>query len=252
MVKGSMREVLMGALRLFGYSVAFGFIGFMFVPALMGASDALRMPLVGILIIAAGFLFYSEGSYRGERDCAMSETLDKLEAKGDYKATDAENGKRFARIKGVLSALIGAAPVVIMAIIVAITAKPYVYTLQDLPAWLTPYLDRPEVGGALDYMQLDAVRATVTDYLRIAVRFLLFPYIGFLGTLTDDMSLIFDRVSPLLALLMPALSAIGYQFGPQRRKKAVEMVEKAKNTPRRRLKKDRKRNQGPQEKKQLI
>lgn len=253
MAKLNPREVCKTAARIFCYMLAFGFIGFMFVPALMGASAALRVPIIALLIIAAGMLFFMDASYRGERDCAMSETLDKLSrTQSGYMPTSREEGRRFHRLKGVLEPALGALPLVIIALFVCIMAEPYVYTLQDLPGWISPYLHRPEIGNALVYLQADLPSASLVDYLRIFTRFMLFPYVGLLGTMSDEMSLLFDRLSPLISLILPLASAIGYQFGPRRRAKNVKAIEQAKNTPRKRLKKDRRKPGGPQEKKQLV
>lgn len=251
MPKGSWGEIGRSALRIFGYTVAFGFIGFMFTPALMGASAVIRVPVIGALIVGACMLMFVDGSYRGEQASALSERLDKLERQGDYTPTPQEDAKRYHRLKGILAAAIAAAPAFLMALYVALTATPYAYSLQDIPPWLTAYLARPEVGGALSYMELPALGATLTDYFRVAVRFLLFPFVGLLGTMTDDLSLLFDRISPVLVLVLPLMSAIGYQFGPRRRAKYVAQIDQAKRTPRRRLKKDRKQ-QTSREKKQLV
>jgi len=251
MNKSQQKELLRGALRVFGYHLAFGFFGMMFAPMLMSASAAIRVPLIGAMILACGFLMFMDGSYRGERDCAVSETLDKLSQKGEYRPSDAELAKRYRRAKGVASAALGMLPFLILAICVAVMAKPYAYTLQDLPGWMATYMPRGEIGGALAYLEDITVTITLVDYLRIAVRFVLFPYVGLLGNLSDAGSLLLDRVSPLLVLIMPTASAIGYQFGPGRRRKAVKEIEAAKNRPRRRLKKTAKQRAKP-EKKQLI
>ncbi len=240
------------ALKIFGFQIAFGIFGFLFTPALIDASPAIRIPVVGILILAAGYLMFSEGAYRGEKDCLMGETLEKLSRKGNYQASPAENDKRFSRMKGILAAVFGALPVFLLAVVVAITAKPYAYTLQDLPGWMSTYLTRAEIGDPLRYMQNVQAVASVSDYFRVAVRFALFPYIGLLGNLSDQASLLFDRISPLLALTMPAACGIGYQFGPSRRAKSAKAIEEAKNKPRKRLKKTAQRRKGPEEKKQLI
>ena len=244
-------ELLRTALRVFGYQVAFGFFGLMFAPMMMGTSTAVRVPLIGSLIVACGLLMFMDGSYRGERDCAVTETLDKLAKKGEYQPTGAELAKRYRRSKGVIGALLGALPALALAVYVAVSAVPYAYTLQDLPGWLSTYMPRAEIGDALRYLEDVTVTVTLTDYLRIAVRFVLFPYIGILGNVSDAGSLLLDRLSPLLTLIMPAVSAIGYQFGPGRRRKAVRMIEEAKQRPRRRLKKAAKQRIRP-EKKQII
>lgn len=246
-----MREVVRMALTLLGYQVAFGFIGFMVIPAMLGATDLLRIPLVGVLILAALAFIFLDGSYKGERDSVMSESLDKLAEKGTYTPSEAEEAKRYRRIKGILAALIAALPLFIVSLIVALTAQPYTYTLQGTPSWLAGYFQRPEIGNAVSYLQIDAASAGLTDILRVISRFFLFPYVGLFGSMSDEMTLLFDRISPLLALVLPAASAIGYQFGPRRRAKNAKAIDQAKRTPRRRLKKDR-RKTGPKEKNQLI
>jgi len=246
-------EILRTALRILGYQIAFGFFGFMFVPAIMGAGAAIRILVVGLLVVAAGALMFMDGSYRGEKDCAMGETLERLAKKGTYRPSGAEQAKRYSRMKGVWSALLSALPVVLIAAYVAVTARPYEYTLQDLPGWLGAYLPREEIGGALAYLQQPQPAAALTDYLRVGVRFVLFPYVGLLGEMSDAQSLLFDRISPALALIMPTVAAVGYQFGPARRRKSVRAIEEAKSRPRKRLKKDRsKRPSTEKEKKQLI
>ncbi len=253
MGKARRGEMVRTALRLLGYQIGFGFFGFMVTPALIGSSAMLRVPLIGLLIAAAALLMFNEGAYRGERDCGMSETLDKLVAKGNYTASPVENAKRYSRMKGVLIAALGALPVVLLSIYVAVTAVPYAYSPQDLPGWLASYLPRAEIGDALVYAQGVSYSAGIGDYVRIAVRFILFPYVGLLGEMGDSASLMFDRVSPLLALIMPAVAAIGYQFGPSRRAKSVKALEDAKNKPRKRLKKEaKKRLSTPKEPKQLV
>jgi hypothetical protein len=154
-------------------------------------------------------------------------------------------------MKGLEASVLAALPLVLIAGYVAITAKPYAYLLQDLPSWLANYTHRAEIGDPLLYARNLSAVTTITDYLRFASRFLLFPFVCLLGEMSDEMSLLLDRLSPLLMLVIPAASAIGYQLGPSRRKKTVQIIEKAKNTPRKRLKKATRR-QAPKEKKHLI
>ena len=245
-------EIGRTALRVFGYLVIFGFIGFMFTPALVGASAAIRIPVIGALVAAGIMLVFVDGSFRGERDSAMSEMLDKHSAKGDYKASEKELAKRYSPPKGILGALLGGLPLLLIALYVALTAQPYAYSLQDLPSWLNSYMSRPEIGGAVQYPTAGPAPVALTDYLRVGVRFMLFPYVGLFGTMSDALSLMFYRISPLFAMILPVSSAVGYLFGPRRRAKYVKSIETAKRTPKKRLKKDRQRQQGPKEKKQLV
>ncbi len=252
MGKKKAAEAVRAGLRLFGYQLAFGLFGLLLTPTLIGLAPMIRMPLIGVMIVAAGMLFFMEGSYRGEKDCAMGDTLAKLGKRGTYHPSDAENAKRYSRLKGVLASLLGVLPVLVVAVYLSLTATPYAYALQDIPGWLSSYTQRPEIGDAVAYAQNLTVTATLTDYARLVVRALLFPYIGFFGQLTDAASLLFDRLSPLFALILPAVAAVGYQFGPSRHAKTVKAIEEAKNKPRKRLKKDAKKRIAPKEPKQLV
>lgn len=245
------KYIAKGALRVIAYQVVFAFVGLLITPMLLDASAAIRIPLVGLLIAVALVLMFIEGAYRGETDCAKADMLDRLIQKGNYNAANDERAARYSRMKGIASSALAAIPFVLIAGYVALTVKPYVYTLQDLPAWLSSYFQRAEIGDALLYARSPINTATVTDYLRFASRFLLFPFVSLMGEMSDEMSLLFDRLSPLFMLMIPAAAAIGYQFGPARRKKTVAMIEKAKNTPRKRLKKAVKQRT-QKEKKQLI
>lgn len=252
MKKERAMEVFRTALRVFLYQIVFGFFGFMLTPALIGMAPGIRIPLIGVLILGAAMLMFSDGSYRGERDCGMSETLDRLAKTGNYHASLQEEAKRYWAMKGLLGAFFGMLPLLLVAMYVAIFAEPYAYTLQDLPTWMSAYTRRPEIGDALRYIENLTVSTPAVTYLRVVVRFVLFPYVGLLGEMTDAMSLLFDRISPLLVLVLPTLTGIGYLFGPSRRAKNVKAIEEAKRTPRKRLKKEAKRRLQEKEKKQLI
>lgn len=239
------------ALRIIGYQVAFGFFGLMFAPMLMSSAAAIRIPILGLVIAFAGYLMFMDGSYRGEKDTEMGERLDKMYKQTEYKPSAAELEKRYRSGKGFVGACFGVLPFFLVALYVAITAVPYAYTLQDLPGWLYAYMPHAEIGDALRYTASIQAVSTATDYLRIVTRFVLFPYVGLLGEMTDEGSLLFDRCAPLLTLIMPLLSAIGYQFGPARRKKTITLIEQAKSAPRKRLKKGVK-ERVQREKKQII
>ncbi|MCL1963730.1 MAG: hypothetical protein FWF69_01535 [Firmicutes bacterium] len=252
MRKQRMGEVLRAALRIVGYQAAFGFFGLMLTPSLLSLGSAIRIPLASLLIVAAGLLMFMDGANRGQRDCAASHTLDKLARKGAYTPSAAESAKRFSRLKGVLGPCAGVLPILPLAVYVAVTARPFVYTLQDLPPWLSAYASRPEISAPLQYLEHARTVATLTDYLRVAVRFVLFLYVGLFDVLSDAASIRFDRVSPLLALIMPAVHVVGYQLGPVFHARGVKLIEDAKRRPRKRLKKNARKGPGPGEKKRLI
>ena len=247
-------RLLKTALSILGYEVIFGVAGLLLTSSLSAASAALRMPLVGLIIAAAWALVALGGAAQGETDYTMTETLDKLAKKNGYVPSADEKAKRFSRGRAVLGAALGGLLLFAAALCVAVTAQPYAYSLQDTPSWLNSYMARPEIGNAVAYMQGTVVKSAWTDYVRVGVRFALFPYVSLLGEMTDAASLLFDRVSPLVSLLLPACYAIGYQFGPQRYARTKKAIEEAKSRPRKRLKKEaRQRLAGKKpEKKELI
>jgi len=244
-------HIAKGALHIVGYQLAFAFVGLLITPMFIASSAVVRVPFVGLVILAAIALVFIAGSQRGEVDCAKTEVLNRLLQKDGYVASGAELGSRYRRSNGVFSALLSSLPFVMIAGYVSATATVAAYFLQDLPPWLSGYLHRPEIGAPLHYAQNLAAVSTLTDYLRLATRFILFPFVCLFGEMSDELSFLFDRLTPIFMAVLPSAFAFGYQFGPARRKKAVLLIEKAKNTPRKRLKKAAKR-QAPREKKQLI
>ncbi|MEG0766541.1 MAG: hypothetical protein RR482_02390 [Clostridia bacterium] len=229
-------DVLYIALRNFGYLAAIGFFAFMFAPVMMSETKWLRLLFDGALILIAAMLFFVEGSYKGERDCAMTALLDKRKRETGYVPDLTEQRKRYHAPKGLYGALLGAAPWFVLAVFVAVLAKPYTYILQDLPGWLGGYALRPEVGKPLQYYGQIYTVAPV-EYLRVISRFSILPFVYLPGNLSDAGSLLIDRMSPLLVLILPLCNAIGYLFGPRRFQKTLKFIADAKAKPRRRLKK---------------
>ena len=252
MTAAKIKRVMRSALKLFGYQIAVTFLGLMITPMLMDASDIIRIPVIAALLLLVAFFLFMDGAGQGEMDAAKTEALKKLEKAGKYDASPEELAGRFSRTKGVLTALIAALPFTLIALYVSLTTTPYVYSLQDVPSWLMGYLQRPEIGAPLQYTSHIVIASTLTDYFRVVIRLVLFPFVALLGSMSDEVAYTFDRLSPVLTLLMPMFSAIGYQFGPMRRAKTVKMMEKAKNTPRKRLKKSAKERSASKEKKHII
>ena len=142
-------DVLMTGLRIFGYSLALGFVSLMFAPIMMSENAFIRIFFNLALLLIAGVLYFSDGAYKGERDCATREMLEKRVQTQAYVITPGERKRFYRSGKGLLAALIGAAPWLLVAIAVSILATPYTYSLQDLPGWLSGYRFLPEVGQPL-------------------------------------------------------------------------------------------------------
>lgn len=244
-------EVPRIALRIFGYSLALGFVSLMFAPIMMSETLWLRLFFNGALLLIALTLYFADGAYKGERDCATRDMLDKRAKENGYVPSPAEQGRMYKPSKGPTGALLGALPWFLLAVVVAVLSVPYTYSLQDLPDWLAGYRVMPELGDALRYYDQKTV-VPLVDWLRIGLRFAILPYVYVLGEVSDAMSLLIDRVSPLLVLIMPLGYAAGYLTGPRRYKRSLAYIAQIKAKPRKRLKK--KENRGPkkEDKNQLI
>ena len=215
------------ALTIFLYGAASWFVALMLTPVLVSESAALRTAFNVAFIVGAGWLFFSLGAARGEKDSAS----DAARSKTGKPASFYRPGNIW------LGALIAAAPWVIIGVVVALTAQPYTYTPQDLPSWLNAYMKLPEVGLPLAYYIDRQPAATALEWMRVALRFSIMPYVSLFAAGGDAASYMLDRLSFLPPLVLPALYAAGYLTGPRNHAKTVKYIEDIKAKPRMRLKK---------------
>lgn len=165
------------------------------------------LALVGL---AAGFL-YSQGLQSGQTDVAFGEIMHLRKAEG--KPIEASDLSRcYHPAKGFFSALIGALPFVLIALIFAVLTKPVEYTLGVLPSWVSGFMRQSEFGDALAYYQVPTVFSLV-DGLRIAVRAMVMPFVTVAVKLGDTAVLWVERLSPLLVLVAPMAFGLGYRNG---------------------------------------
>lgn len=200
-------------------------LGLMF-SALQAVSQGLRIVLA-IVIIAGILLFlFSEGLNRGAEDAAASRSYASLAAKG-MKLDEKDDAMCYHPLKAFCAVMLVFVLPLVLSVYIAMTAKAYTYTLQDLPTWLTDsYASRADVMGPLGaYMVEDSMGAY--DWLRMAVRLFVMNYINFF----DDpltMGLTIDRLSPLFILSYPIAYMIGYLCGPASNRKLEKMNRRAK------------------------
>ncbi|MBQ8617424.1 MAG: hypothetical protein IJ418_07890 [Clostridia bacterium] len=227
-------RVLPMAAKMIVPMIAIIVLGLMF-SALQAVSQGLRIVLA-IAIIAGMLLFlFSEGLMRGAEDAQASRSYVNLAAKG-LKLDEKDDAMCYRPLKALCAVMAVFAIPLALSVVVAVTAKAYTYTLQDLPTWLTEtYASRADVMGPLGaYMVEDSIRAT--DWLRMAVRLFVMNYINlFNDPLT--MGLVIDRLSPLFILTYPAVYMIGYLRGPASNRKLEKMNRRAKKVAVRRAEK---------------
>ncbi|MBR4040337.1 MAG: hypothetical protein IKJ11_09630 [Clostridia bacterium] len=200
-------------------------MGLMF-SALQAVGHGLRVVLA-LAIIAGMLLFlFSEGLNRGAEDAAASRSYVSLSAKG-MKLDEKDDAMCYHPLKALCAVMAVFIVPLALACVVALTAKGYTYSLQDLPTWLTEsYGMREDVMGPLGaYTAQQGMAAQ--DWLRLIVRLFVMNYIN----LFDDpltTGFIIDRLSPLFILSYPAVYMIGYLRGPASNRKLEKMNRRAK------------------------
>lgn len=178
-------------------------------------SMLLRLLTNGIVIIGTVVLMLNEGARVGDGDVAFAEIAWGRQEAG--KSVDEGDMDRcFHPLKGVVTALTGAAPFLIASIVYAFLAQKQTYTLQALPGWLSSYAGVEEIAQPLAYYQ-QTVAFTGVDVVRMITRLCIFPYMNIVTVDNAAGVLVLDRISPLL-ILLPALGYMaGYCMGPRSR-----------------------------------
>ncbi|MHC1786281.1 MAG: hypothetical protein AB9880_04420 [Christensenellales bacterium] len=202
-------------LKLLAYQMAFVFVYLFIGQALL--FDSLYLRLASNLLVVLGFsaLMYNDGAKAGLDDVAFAEIALQRQNQGKT-AGKAELDRCFHPAKGFFTVLAGMAPLVLLCAVFAVIAQVQVYQLGALPSWLQPYERRADVGLALGYYRQSQAFG-LTDGLRIAVRLIIFPYINMAGSGSRSTLLLLERLSPLLALIIPTGYALGYLQGKRLR-----------------------------------
>ena len=233
------------AATLFVYCLLVSFASLMFAPVLMSDIPALRVTLNVAMVAACITLFFSLGAGRGMTDSSSDDLRGK---RGDAHAGF------YNKTRVLLAALLAAAPWIVTGIFTSLTVKPYTYQPQDLPGWLKAYRFMQEVDAPLRHY--DRVATTnVSDWLHIAQRFALLPFVNLFALSSDAAAFQFDTLSFLPPLLLPLSYYAGYLTGPPRYAKEKAMIEAAKKKPKMRLKKEtvkRRQRAGNDEQNRLI
>ncbi len=181
--------------------------------------QAIEMPVLVVilsaLIISGLTLFFvNEGMSSGVKDTEMSRRVEKTEKEGGH-VMASEDAACYSLVRAAVAAAAAFAVPFLLALFVALNAKPYTYVLQDLPSWLTTsYAGRSDVMLPLGaYAQ--SVPMTMVDWVRLVAR--VFGMI-FVNIFPDPIhqGLLIDRVLPCFFLIYPAGYVLGYLCGPRR------------------------------------
>ncbi len=199
---------------------ALGFLGLLVVAAFMCFlvcsmtnfdSIVLRL-LINLGVEALVLLiFFNNASGRGSDAVARGEILYQRQEKG-LSFEKSERDVCFHPLKGYLVGLLGSVPLLIIAIILAVTATRQATGAGALPSWMNTYQRRTEIGDALVAYTVSA-GMTLTDVTRLIIRIVLMPFVSIVGTENRDGMLLLERLSPLLVLLPTVAYGSGYLTG---------------------------------------
>ncbi len=249
MLKGRATDVMTfrHALRVAGSVLVAVFIYLVFGSLLMFENLFLRILTNTALILMSGGFLYMSGATNGEADAAFGEIMYQREAEGKS-IPDSDKARCFMPFKGVYTAILGALPFVLMSLVVAITAQLQTYSLGALPEWLSAYRRQPEVGDALRYYE-STVSLGVLDFVHLAVRMMILPFVSMVGSGNAQAVLLTERLSPLLVLIVPAGYALGYLRGKEMRVRIHTSIAQSRRRKKNKEKKERQRRQqkGPEQ-----
>lgn len=241
------RTIVLPALKIFAYPLLMTLASFILSPVLMSEWTVLRIGGNALLVALMIFLLGYHGAFRGEKDVQNSYRLLALRQNGKEPSRE-ELAAAFHPLKGVCTGALGALPWFVAAVLLALLARPYVYQLQDLPSYLQAYLGVPDVWAALSYYG-EKVATTPVDILRVLVRLVIMPYVNMAGTLTDAVSLLMDRLSPLLVCILPLSYVVGYLCGPRMYRRTLARNEAAKKAHHKKVARNQRKAKAQREKK---
>jgi len=207
------------------YMLLLALFSLMIAPLLMLDSPLLRVPLNLALFAGVALLAYKDGGFRGQKEVARA---------------------GYRPIRGIEAVALAALPFFVAAAALAVLAKPYTYTLQNLPPWLVSYMGREDIGGALRFYE-NRQDIGLIGYVRFAMYQAIRPFYFIASGFGDQALLLLDRLSPLLVLIIPGAYAAGYLRGPVLHRRAAEHVEEAKRLHQKKVARKKKRERQARE-----
>lgn len=194
----------------------FGLLGMVFANMLLGSMAMWDMAWLNILFNCALLLviysvFFQNGANKGTAAVNQGEIMLQRQEAG-RPVSDKDAAECYHPLKGFISALLGSLPVLVCALLLAVTAQLQYTGLGSLPSWISTLQRQPEMAGALAIYEGSA-SLSMEDTLRVIVRMLMLPYVNMVGSANRAGLLVLERLS-VLVLALPAVSyGLGYMQG---------------------------------------
>lgn len=204
-------RTLKNCLFFFGSLIIVFFIAFIACATASFGNLILRLLFNSAVIILALVIFFNNGSKRGTDDVTRGEILYQKKEKGQEFA-ESEQRICFHPLKGYVTALIGTAPFLIVALYLALNTSIQTTGAGTLPSWMQSYTRRSDIGNALiSYLQPEGMK--LIDFIRAMVRIMVMPFVNIAGASNKTGILLIERLSPLILLLPAAAYGTGYLNG---------------------------------------
>ena len=218
------------ALSLFATFLMMGFV-YLLLGGMFGGSGWDAGALNVALLLVTWLIYYSLGQSAGAQAVNHGEImLRRLET--EREVSQAERARCYHPLKGLITGLLAAAPLLVLTAVFALITKRQMYTPGMLPSWVSSMSSRPDILEPL------TVYTTVPPFsaegvVRIIVRMLVMPWINLFGQGGADQLLLVEPIAPLLILLLLLCYGLGYLLGTRERARVHANIEEGKRRQRR-------------------
>jgi hypothetical protein len=224
--------------KMLGYILMVAFLSLV-LSAVTGGGSIWGLVINLILIVCFFMLEFMEGATRGEHDVTMSRMVESRLREKNVQPEKRELASCYGPQKAFIAFALATGVFFLLALAVALAAKPYTYALQDLPTWMNAYNGRDDVTSPLAFYR-HVGSATVVDYIRIVVRACILPFVNLFPDVQES-ALLIDRLSPLFIILLPLSYPLGYLMGPHFYEKRMRENEEAKKATMKRIRRKNKK-----------
>ena len=200
-------------------------------------SNLLLRLLLNLAVIALGLMiFFNNGSRHGTEAVTRGEILYQKKDKGQ-EISESEKKMCFHPAKGFVTALIGTAPFLVLAVILALNTSVQMTDSGTLPSWMQAYTRRSDIGNALiNYTEPEGM--TFIDFVRMIIRICIIPFVNIVSYSDKNGMCLLERLSPIVLLLPAAAYGSGYLTGKSIRTKIHTAISE---NDKRRIRKERKK-----------
>ena len=168
--------------------------------------------LNGALLLVAYSIFYFSGISSGSSAVNQGEICYNRQESG-RPCSAKEVSLAYHPLKGFCNGALGAVPLVICCLILALNATKQSYGIGALPSWVSNATEvREELAAPLTFYSV-TVPFTIVDGVRVLARMALMPLVSMLGATNYDLMLVLDRLSPVLVLIPGICYGFGYTRG---------------------------------------